>query len=85
MFWSGTYELGLSYGNVGTRQYSLEQSMPGYILNRMNWCGSTEDASGINFDTCPVFKSCEGHAVSNYWGAASANVRQMFHLLLPRK
>jgi platelet/endothelial cell adhesion protein/ADP-ribosyl cyclase 2 len=73
MFWSGTYALGLSYGNRGARAYTLEQSLPGYILNRMNWCGSDESEDGINWESCPLFKTCEGHAVSEYWGAASTN------------
>ncbi|CAH1249051.1 BST1 [Branchiostoma lanceolatum] len=64
MFWSGTNVLAHAYSDEGHRYRTLEDTLPGHILNGLQWCGSPR-APGFNDTVCP---QCENRP---FWPEAS--------------
>lgn len=74
MFWSSTYVIAHEYANIGKRYVTLEDTLLGYVVNGMTWCGQKEDP-GINFDACPTWDACGPEASKSFWSLGSKIVR----------
>ena len=79
MFWSGMKDsLGMNmaqeYCNRAERPYTLEGTLAGFILDKLQWCG-TKDGKGFNYTTCPGWTECaNGSALRLFWERASIKV-----------
>ncbi|OWF44433.1 ADP-ribosyl cyclase/cyclic ADP-ribose hydrolase-like [Mizuhopecten yessoensis] len=71
MFWSGTYRVAHDYAESGKRFITLEDTLLGYIMNGLVWCGQTAPP-GINYHSCPSFNGCPVAANTAFWGKASS-------------
>ncbi|XP_015761884.1 PREDICTED: ADP-ribosyl cyclase/cyclic ADP-ribose hydrolase-like [Acropora digitifera] len=68
LFWSGTYRVAHAFSEFGARFTTLEDTMAGWIVNGLNWCGSGKNGSdGINYTECP--KGCD---IVPFWEEASS-------------
>ncbi|XP_022779187.1 ADP-ribosyl cyclase/cyclic ADP-ribose hydrolase-like isoform X2 [Stylophora pistillata] len=66
LFWSGTYKEAHMYSDFDFRLTTLEDTMAGWMMNNLTWCGSQNKSSdGINYTSCP---SCDDWP---FWGLAS--------------
>ncbi|XP_070539295.1 ADP-ribosyl cyclase/cyclic ADP-ribose hydrolase-like [Ptychodera flava] len=70
LFWSGTYYLAHTYASETRRFTTLEDTLPGYLLKMLVWCGQV-DYPGINYDSCSG--DCFERAQDAFWGTVSAN------------
>ncbi|KAL5004514.1 hypothetical protein ScPMuIL_017970 [Solemya velum] len=68
MFWSGTYQIAHQFAENGKRFVTLEDTLIGYIVNSVTWCG---DNAGINYMYCPPWYEC-AEAGTAFWGSASS-------------
>ncbi|XP_078700775.1 ADP-ribosyl cyclase/cyclic ADP-ribose hydrolase-like [Branchiostoma floridae x Branchiostoma belcheri] len=68
LFWSGTTVLAHEYSNDGLRYTTLEDTLPGYVLNGLRWCGSLSKP-WYNEKTCP--KCPPTVPWDSFWRAAS--------------
>ncbi|KAI8497934.1 GPI inositol deacylase [Branchiostoma belcheri] len=68
LFWSGTTVLAHEYSNDGLRYTTLEDTLPGYVLNGLRWCGSLSEP-WYNEKTCP--KCPPSVPWDSFWRAAS--------------
>lgn len=67
LFWSGTYKEAHEYSDFNSRLTTLEDTMAGWMMNGLTWCGSKNKSSdGINYDSCP---NCSHFKA--FWGLAS--------------
>ncbi|XP_071164004.1 ADP-ribosyl cyclase/cyclic ADP-ribose hydrolase-like isoform X2 [Mytilus edulis] len=78
MFWSGVYSLVMRYSNKGRRYFTIADTLTGYLLDNMVWCGNATESDGIEKDleTCPGFHTssqCSQTAATVFWSAASQN------------
>ncbi|XP_078620451.1 ADP-ribosyl cyclase/cyclic ADP-ribose hydrolase-like [Branchiostoma floridae x Branchiostoma japonicum] len=64
LFWSGTNALAHLYSDEGRRYSTLEDTLPGHVLNGLRWCGSAR-APGYNCTVCP---QCQNRP---FWPEAS--------------
>ncbi|KAJ7328113.1 hypothetical protein OS493_025513 [Desmophyllum pertusum] len=74
LFWSGTYRAVHLYSEFGARFTTLEDTMTGWIVNGLTFCGngnlSRSTTDGIDYDSCPNWsKNCDYTAP--FWGPAS--------------
>lgn len=71
LFWSGTKTVAHSYSEFGLRATTLEDTMAGWIVNDLNFCGnanlSRNTTDGIDYDFCP--NHCDYQ--TPFWGQAS--------------
>ncbi|XP_035827186.1 ADP-ribosyl cyclase/cyclic ADP-ribose hydrolase-like [Aplysia californica] len=67
MFYDGVYDLVHRYSEKGSRFITLEDTLAGYMLNQLTWCGMKEHP-GYNEGWCP---KCRDSATDGFWGAAS--------------
>ncbi|KAK2548074.1 ADP-ribosyl cyclase/cyclic ADP-ribose hydrolase [Acropora cervicornis] len=68
LFWSGTNRVAHAFSEFGARFTTLEDTMAGWIVNGLNWCGSGKNGSdGINYTECP--KGCD---IAPFWEEASS-------------
>nr|3ZWM_A Chain A, ADP-RIBOSYL CYLCASE [Aplysia californica]3ZWM_B Chain B, ADP-RIBOSYL CYLCASE [Aplysia californica]3ZWM_C Chain C, ADP-RIBOSYL CYLCASE [Aplysia californica]3ZWM_D Chain D, ADP-RIBOSYL CYLCASE [Aplysia californica]3ZWM_E Chain E, ADP-RIBOSYL CYLCASE [Aplysia californica]3ZWM_F Chain F, ADP-RIBOSYL CYLCASE [Aplysia californica]3ZWM_G Chain G, ADP-RIBOSYL CYLCASE [Aplysia californica]3ZWM_H Chain H, ADP-RIBOSYL CYLCASE [Aplysia californica]3ZWN_A Chain A, ADP-RIBOSYL CYCLASE [Aplysi len=72
MFWSGVYDEAHDYANTGRKYITLEDTLPGYMLNSLVWCGQRANP-GFNEKVCPDFKTCPVQARESFWGMASSS------------
>lgn len=81
MFWSGTRELTHAYTRLYDRFTTLEDTLAGYLLSGLRWCGSKEDP-GINYKECPY----ECSKQKAFWGLAAEKLarraRGIVHVML---
>ncbi|XP_033760725.1 ADP-ribosyl cyclase/cyclic ADP-ribose hydrolase-like [Pecten maximus] len=71
MFWSGTYRVAHDYAESGNRFITLEDTLLGYIMNGLTWCGQTAPP-GVNYRNCPSYNDCPETASTAFWGTASS-------------
>ncbi|XP_069104790.1 ADP-ribosyl cyclase/cyclic ADP-ribose hydrolase-like [Argopecten irradians] len=71
MFWSGTYRVAHDYSESGKRFITLEDTLLGYIMNGLTWCGQ-KAPPGINYQSCPPYNGCPETASTAFWGKASS-------------
>ncbi|XP_078381093.1 ADP-ribosyl cyclase/cyclic ADP-ribose hydrolase-like [Oculina patagonica] len=74
LFWSGTYKAVHSYSEFDVRFTTLEDTMAGWIVNELTFCGngnlSRNTTDGIDYDSCPKWsRSCD--YTTPFWGQAS--------------
>nr|Q27312.1 RecName: Full=ADP-ribosyl cyclase/cyclic ADP-ribose hydrolase; AltName: Full=2'-phospho-ADP-ribosyl cyclase; AltName: Full=2'-phospho-ADP-ribosyl cyclase/2'-phospho-cyclic-ADP-ribose transferase; AltName: Full=2'-phospho-cyclic-ADP-ribose transferase; AltName: Full=ADP-ribosyl cyclase; Short=ADPRC; Short=ADRC; AltName: Full=NAD glycohydrolase; AltName: Full=NAD(+) nucleosidase; Short=NADase; Flags: Precursor [Aplysia kurodai]BAA06284.1 ADP-ribosyl cyclase precursor [Aplysia kurodai]BAA07537.1 len=72
MFWSGVYDEAHDFADDGRKYITLEDTLPGYMLNSLVWCGQ-RDKPGFNQKVCPDFKDCPVQARESFWGTASSS------------
>ncbi len=71
LFWSGLPTLALNNGRVTRRHTILEETLPGYVLNGLTWCGQL-DYPGFNDVDCPISgPKCTAETMYTFWRAAS--------------
>ncbi|XP_057293167.1 ADP-ribosyl cyclase/cyclic ADP-ribose hydrolase-like [Hydractinia symbiolongicarpus] len=68
LLWSGSRELAHKFSDfLFTKRFTtLEDTMAGYLVNDMKWCGK-RDSPGINFKECPWECSIQ----TPYWSSAN--------------
>ncbi|XP_045201047.1 ADP-ribosyl cyclase/cyclic ADP-ribose hydrolase-like isoform X2 [Mercenaria mercenaria] len=72
LLWSGTYGIAHEYSNQGRRYVTLEDSLIGYLVNGLTWCGMVcSKCDGINYVECPEFSDLPREANQAFWGGAS--------------
>lgn len=75
LFWSGTYKVAHVYSDSGDRYTTLEDTLAGYLVNGLTWCGKKTDllsstkSDGIDYDSCPDRSVCD--YTTEFWGLAS--------------
>ncbi|KAJ7334516.1 hypothetical protein OS493_014839 [Desmophyllum pertusum] len=81
LFWSGTRELTHAYSNLYERFTTLEDTLAGFLMNGVRWCGSKKQP-GIDFKACPYECSKQKY----FWGQAAAKLakraRGVVHVML---
>jgi len=75
LFWSGTYKAVHSYSEFDVRFTTLEDTMAGWIVNELTFCGngnlSRNTTDGIDYNSCPNWsKKCD--YTTPFWGQASS-------------
>ena len=73
LFWSGVYTLAHRYAEAGRNYVTLEDTLIGYLMNSLVWCGQSEEP-GINYSHCPQWTACPREASESFWAAASEQV-----------
>lgn len=69
MFWIGVFQLVHRYSDLGKRFHTISDTMTGYIVNNLRWCGST--TTGVDMSSCPRYNSCPNEAGFSFWSSAS--------------
>ncbi|XP_078535106.1 ADP-ribosyl cyclase/cyclic ADP-ribose hydrolase 1-like [Lissotriton helveticus] len=70
VFWSNTNELVHRYANAAQNLVTMEDTLLGYIVNGLLWCGKSY-ASEFNYQSCPSRYDCENNPISVFWKLAS--------------
>ncbi|NXU84861.1 CD38 hydrolase, partial [Xiphorhynchus elegans] len=70
LFWSKTNDLVHRYTKSNQNFVTLEDTLLGYIADRISWCGDPS-APGINYESCPKWSECESNPGSVFWKMAS--------------
>ncbi|EDV29268.1 uncharacterized protein TRIADDRAFT_19184 [Trichoplax adhaerens] len=70
VFWSGTYDFTHSYVKTVGNLYTLEDVLPGYLVNSLTWCGQ-EKSPGINYETCSDPQGCNKNNTYDFWAKMS--------------
>ena len=73
MFWSGVKELVHEYAADGQRYVTLEDTLIGYVVDGLVWCGQGSPP-GMNYSRCPSWNDCPLEASESFWAAASKSV-----------
>ncbi|KAK3602134.1 hypothetical protein CHS0354_003166 [Potamilus streckersoni] len=78
MFWGGVYDLVHRYSNRGQSKVTLEDTMPGYVIDNLTFCGDkmTSDGVALANMTCPSSNqtaNCLSTALYVFWKSASIN------------
>lgn len=72
LLWSGTYGIAHEYSNQRKRYVTLEDSLIGYLMNGLTWCGMVcTECDGINYEQCPDGPDLPREAHQAFWGGAS--------------
>lgn len=70
LFWSGTYKEAHLFSDFDARFTTLEDTMAGWIVNGLTWCGTkANNTDGINYTSCPNKTICD--YLTPFWGQAS--------------
>lgn len=77
-FWSGVKQFAKSFGLLKSMETVLEETLPGYLLDGLTFCGQRE-APGVNYDKCPAWGSCapSQSAETAFWNRASITFAQL--------
>ncbi|CAJ1082629.1 ADP-ribosyl cyclase/cyclic ADP-ribose hydrolase 1-like [Xyrichtys novacula] len=67
MFWSKTYELVHKYTEKTECLFTLEDTLLGYVLNGLSWCGEP----GSNETLTDKCEDCRPNPVNSFWQVAS--------------
>ncbi|XP_053109471.1 ADP-ribosyl cyclase/cyclic ADP-ribose hydrolase 1-like [Hemicordylus capensis] len=70
LFWSKTNDLVHRYTKANRDFFTLEDTLLGYIADRLTWCGSVT-SPGIDYISCPEWKDCDSNPVTLFWKMAS--------------
>ncbi|KAL3846674.1 hypothetical protein ACJMK2_017645 [Sinanodonta woodiana] len=78
IFWEGVYGLVHRYSNRGTTKVTLEDTMPGYLIDSLSFCGNNNTSDGLAGEntTCPSYRpteNCPFSAETVFWTTASVN------------
>jgi len=72
MFWSGVFPFIYRYTSLRSRYYAIGDTLAGYIVNNLHWCGKPE-GQGIEYDNCPNWNACDDGAERAFWNTASVH------------
>ncbi|PVD18559.1 hypothetical protein C0Q70_21109 [Pomacea canaliculata] len=79
VFWEGVYDFVHLYTEMGKRAITLEDTLTGYMIDRLRFCADPGQPSGIGGPSthpCPSFEETDGcpwNAEFAFWTAASQN------------
>ena len=63
-------ELAHKLAKVTEKMFMVEDTLLGYTLNDITWCGQ-EKKPYVNFERCPLQFLCEGHPMDSFFAAAT--------------
>jgi hypothetical protein len=66
-------DLAHEYADEGVRFVTLEDSLIGYVVDGLVWCGQG-NPPGMNYSRCPSWNDCPSEASEAFWGMASKTV-----------
>ncbi|KAK7480475.1 hypothetical protein BaRGS_00028292 [Batillaria attramentaria] len=70
MFWSGVKDLAHEYAADGQRYVTLEDTLIGYLVDGLIWCGQGIEP-GMNYTRCPSWTDCPLETSESFWASAS--------------
>nr|XP_023421576.1 ADP-ribosyl cyclase/cyclic ADP-ribose hydrolase 2-like isoform X2 [Cavia porcellus] len=70
LFWENNHLLVTSYSENARRFMPLCDVLYGRLGDFLSWCRQ-ENASGLDYQSCPTSEDCENNAVDSYWKRAS--------------
>ncbi|XP_019309205.2 ADP-ribosyl cyclase/cyclic ADP-ribose hydrolase 2 isoform X1 [Panthera pardus] len=70
LFWENNHLLVTSYAENARRFMPLCDVLYGRIGDFLSWCRQ-ENASGLDYRSCPTSEDCENNPVDSYWKMAS--------------
>ncbi|GAB1289626.1 ADP-ribosyl cyclase/cyclic ADP-ribose hydrolase [Apodemus speciosus] len=70
LFWENNHLLVMSYAESARRLMPLCDVLYGKVGDFLSWCRQ-ENASGLDYQSCPTSEDCENNAVDSYWKSAS--------------
>uniref|UniRef100_A0A8C5KYW9 ADP-ribosyl cyclase/cyclic ADP-ribose hydrolase n=1 Tax=Jaculus jaculus TaxID=51337 RepID=A0A8C5KYW9_JACJA len=70
LFWENNHLLVTSYADNTRRFLPLSDVLYGRVGDFLTWCRQ-ENASGLDYQSCPTSEDCENNAVDSYWKRAS--------------
>ncbi|XP_052590814.1 ADP-ribosyl cyclase/cyclic ADP-ribose hydrolase 2 isoform X2 [Peromyscus californicus insignis] len=70
LFWENNYLLVASFAENTRRLTPLCDVLYGKVGDFLSWCRQ-ENASGLDYQSCPTSEDCENNAVDSYWKRAS--------------
>lgn len=70
MFWSGVKDLAHEYSADGQRYVTLEDTLIGYLVDGLVWCGQGSPP-GMNYSRCPSWMDCPLETSESFWASAS--------------
>ncbi|XP_047712942.1 ADP-ribosyl cyclase/cyclic ADP-ribose hydrolase 2 isoform X3 [Prionailurus viverrinus] len=70
LFWENNHLLVTSYAENARRFMPLCDVLYGRIGDFLSWCRQ-ENASGLDYQSCPTSEDCENNPVDSYWKMAS--------------
>ncbi|KAK7090543.1 hypothetical protein V1264_010324 [Littorina saxatilis] len=70
LFWSGVKQLAHEYAGDGRRFVTLEDTLIGYLVDGLVWCGQGSPP-GQNYSRCPSWNDCPLESSESFWAAAS--------------
>ncbi|XP_041052645.1 ADP-ribosyl cyclase/cyclic ADP-ribose hydrolase 1-like isoform X1 [Carcharodon carcharias] len=68
----------LQYTDVTHNVIPLENTLIGYMLNGLNWCGKLSSPEP-NFEACPEWNNCVNNSMRSFWRAASESYAMKAH------
>ncbi|XP_029416367.1 ADP-ribosyl cyclase/cyclic ADP-ribose hydrolase 2 isoform X2 [Nannospalax galili] len=85
LFWENNHLLVTSFAENTRRFMPLCNVLYGNVGDFMSWCRQ-ENASGLDYQSCPTAEDCENNAVDSYWKSASMQYSRdssgVIHVLL---
>ncbi|XP_008065106.1 ADP-ribosyl cyclase/cyclic ADP-ribose hydrolase 2 [Carlito syrichta] len=70
LFWENNHLLVTSYSQNTRRFTPLNDVLYGRVGDFLSWCRQ-ENASGLDYQSCPTAEDCENNAVDSFWKRAS--------------
>ncbi|XP_007496761.2 ADP-ribosyl cyclase/cyclic ADP-ribose hydrolase 1 isoform X1 [Monodelphis domestica] len=70
LLWSKTNELAHQYTKVQGSLLTLEDTLLGYMADKVTWCGSPSSTE-MNYQSCPRWNECTNNSNTIYWKMAS--------------
>ncbi|XP_076992573.1 ADP-ribosyl cyclase/cyclic ADP-ribose hydrolase 1 [Tamandua tetradactyla] len=71
IFWSRMYDLAHKYTKVQQEMFTLEDTLLGYMADRLRWCGDP-GTSEMNYQSCPDWREdCHNNPHSVFWKTVS--------------
>ncbi|XP_033760836.1 ADP-ribosyl cyclase/cyclic ADP-ribose hydrolase-like [Pecten maximus] len=75
IFWSGVYDLVTRYTNNGKKRISVTNTLTGYLVDGLTFCGSNTSVDGNEADLTSC-KRCPDSTYAAFWSIASINYAQ---------
>ncbi|XP_078534576.1 ADP-ribosyl cyclase/cyclic ADP-ribose hydrolase 2 [Lissotriton helveticus] len=70
LFWENNKLLVHRYADKARRFIPLGDSLMGWIVDDLNWCGQMS-YPGVDYISCPTTSECENNAIESLWRIAS--------------
>ncbi|KAI2646939.1 ADP-ribosyl cyclase/cyclic ADP-ribose hydrolase [Labeo rohita] len=62
-----------SYAAITGSFWTLEDTLLGFMFNKLIWCGQQGRNRGFDYQSCPKWSTCLNHPVYSLWKQASQN------------